>query len=339
MRKYLVPLLLFSAIGVVIIILVKSQGDDETRDDSDNPQNKEAAETPKDDTPPSYLKSGGRQTPTPLTRNKWLSELERVLQSGDLKHAHYYRAKLCENIPALLEDDVALRNLLDAIRKYAIESRDPEMRKVLLPILRVVTTAEATQIIEDEFYRTTDESERLILLDAMSNTKHNPDTAGLWAAEMAVNSDNSEYRHTAFLYIRNLSVDHHEIVVRTAKQIYAASARPEQRVAAVAAISARADATKDGREFLRARMRNPNAFEIMIATDGIEGWGTVRDAALLESLATQFPSMQDELRGRADRIRTQRRMEEDPEAAAAMRAAQADMERQRQRQREEQKNE
>ena len=262
-----------------------------------------------------------------------------MLQRGDLKHAHYYRAKLCENIPALIEDDVALRNLMDAIRKYAIEQRDPEARKGLLPILRVLTTPEATQLIEEEFYRTTDESERLVLLEAMSNPGHNPATAGVWAADIAINSEDREHRLIAFEYIAALPIAHHEVVVKTAKQVYAASTRPEQRVEVIHAISRRADDTAEGRKFLRERMADPKELEIAIVTEGIEGWGTQRDAVVLEALAAQFPALQDILRGRADRIRTQDRIRDDPDRAAAVLAEEEARERERRKQEEANKNE
>jgi len=318
MRRYIVPLLLFSAIGVVIVVYVRSQGNEDPREPARETEAvKEAAES-EAEAAKTLLDRGGRETPTRLSRSKWLSELERVLERDDLSNAHHYRAKLCEHMEQILEDDVLVRNLIAAIRKYAIDSRDPEKRKLLLPILRVLTTPEATRLVEEEYYRTTDESERLVLLDAMTNPKHNPEIAGVWAAEMAVNSEDPEHRHTAYLFIRNLPMTHQELVVRTSKQIYESSTRPEQRVRAIYEVARRADDSENGREFLRSRLRDARESELESVINFIETWGTLRDAILLESLAARFPAMAQSLRNRAEKIRTMRRMEEDPELAKAM---------------------
>jgi len=335
MRKYVLPLLLFSAIGAVIVIYVKSQGGEEPRElDPDGPGSTKT-EQPETKTGKSLLERGGRDTPTKLGRNRWLSELERVLDRDDLWHAAHYIAKLCANMQDILEDPVLVRNLTAAIQKYAIDERDPEKRRLLLPILRVLTTPEATEIVQQEYYRTTDPNERLVLLDAMSNPKHNLDVAGVWAAEMAVNADDPEHRHTAFLYIRNMTPKYTPIVVRTARQIYESSTRPEQRIAAIHSITRRAEDTAEGREFLRDRLRNPRESELDAVLGFIEGWGTMRDAILLESLAARFPAMQRGLRERAEKIRTMQRMKDDPEVAKAIGAEKERAERERQKAREE----
>ena len=334
MRKYLVPLLLFSAIGVVIVVLVKSRDGEDPREQPQE-ETAEGDPTPAEESSKSLLDRSARQTPTKLSRSRWLSELERVL-AGNMKHAHHYKAKLMEQMDSVLEDDVLVRNLIDAIRKYAIEERDPEKRKLLLPILRLLITEEATRIIEEEYYRTTDESERLILIDAMSHPEHNPDTAGVWAADMAINSEDIEHRTMSFTYIQNLDNSHHEVVVRTAKQIYEGSTRPEQRVAMIAEVTRRAEETEAGRAFLRERLENPRDGEITAVIGYIEGWADLRDAILLEALAEQYPAMRDILRERAEKIRTMARIKDDPDAAKAILSEKERLERERQKRENEQ---
>jgi len=335
MRKYVLPLLLFSAIGAVIVIYVKSQGGEEPLEPELDGQSSRKTEQPETTTRKSLLDRGERNTPTKLGRNRWLSELERVLERDDMSNAAHYRAKLCENMDEVMEDPVLVRNLIAAIQKYAIDLRDPEKRQLLLPILRVLTTPEATEIVQQEYYRTTDPNERLVLLDAMSNPQHNPDIAGVWAAEMAVNATDPEHRHAAFLFIRNMTPKYTDIVVRTARQIYEASTRPEQRNVALRSITRRADDTAEGREFLRERLRNPRESELETVLGFIEGWGTMKDAILLESLAARFPAMQDALRERAEKIRTMQRMKDDPELAKRIGEEAERAERERQKAREE----
>ena len=85
MRKYLLPLLVFGAIGALVVIGVLATRDDGTRDlppkghstagDNANGKTRESG---------SVLKGGGRETPTSLKQNRWLSELERALEREEL---------------------------------------------------------------------------------------------------------------------------------------------------------------------------------------------------------------------------------------------------------------
>ena len=323
MRRYALPLLLFGAVGVVVVILVKTRGDDDAggvqRDDPEK-----AAAKPAEKGPTTLLDSGGRNTNTPLKKSRWLSELERVLDRDDLSNAYLYRQKLAEHITEILDDEVLTKNLLDAIRKHAIDSRDPEKRKLLLPLLRVLTTPEATRLIEEEYYRALNDDERLVLLDAMTNPGHNPETASVWAVDMAINSENPTHRHLAFRFFENFD-SHRELVISTAKQIYASSTRPLQRQAAIEAITIRSIESKEAQKFVREQLRNPSESEVSYLIDRIEGWATLDDATYLETLATRFPALSMTLRERANKIRTFH----NPELAKEMEAAEKERQKER----------
>ena len=305
MRKYLLPLLVFGAIGALVVIGVLATRDDGTRNlPPDRDSSARGKTQPDKNEPGSVLKRGGRDTPTSLKQNHWLSELERALERDELpKKAYNYRGKLCENIGDILADEKLTNNLLAAIRKYVVTERDPAKRKLLLPILRVLTTPEATRIIEEEFYRTSDPEERLILLDGMANPKHNPETASIWAVEMAVHSEDSEHRHLAFAYMANIDW-HHDLVVDFAKQIYDLSTRPEQQLTAIGVIAERAPESDEAKTFIRARLNRPRESELMGLMRTIPGWGTERDAAKLESLIGEFPALANSLRNAVEEIRT-----------------------------------
>jgi hypothetical protein len=302
MRRYVLPLLLFGAIGVVIVVLVKSTGDDPDSPNRDEPK-KTAKKTEKTE-PRTYLAGGGRNTKTPLKKNRWMSELERVLDRDDLSNAYVYRQKIAEQMTEILGDKTLWRTLVETIRKYAIEERDPEKRKLLLPLLRVLTTPEATAIIEQEYYRTDDPEERMVLLAAMAHPEHKPETASVWSVETALNSENSEHRHLAFQFIADLDHNHAELVVGTATQIYVSSTRPAQRKRVLESVTIRSLESKEAQKFIREQLRDPRESEVMNLIDRMEGWGTLDDAAYLESLATRFPALSPTLRQRADKIRT-----------------------------------
>ncbi len=312
MRKYLLPLLVFGAIGALVVIGVLATRDDGTRNlPPDRDSSARGKTQPDKNEPGSVLKRGGRDTPTSLKQHRWLSELERALERDELpREAYNYRGKLCENIGDVLADEKLTNNLLAAIRKYAVQERDPNKRKLLLPILRVLTTPEATRIIEEEFYRTSDPAERLVLLDGMANPKHNPETASVWAVEMTVHSEDPEHRHLAFEFMANISY-HDALVVDFATQIYELSTRYDQQMDAISEIAERASESDEARGFIRTRLRRPRESELTELTRTISGWGTERDAALLESLIGEFPAFSDQLRNTVEEIRTFLRQDEE----------------------------
>jgi len=305
MARYLLPLLVFSAIAAVLVIWVRSNdsGEGGSKRNLDQTSNSKGRDD-KPVTPVGITKR--RDTPTSLRRHKWLSELERVLASGNLSRADWFRSKVTESMDEILADKTLANNLFNAIKKYAIEDRDEKYRKLLLPILRVFTTPEATTLIEQEYYRVSDDNERIVLLDAMSVSKHNPEIAAPWAVDMAVHAEDPNHRDLAFQFfkVQNLRAD---TVTEVAVQIYESSSRPDQRMDALSEISRRAPESKDGRKFIRDRLRNPQENELTWLLGTIEAWGTEKDAIYLESLAGQFPAMTEALKEQAERIRMHRR--------------------------------
>lgn len=308
MRKYLLPLTVFLAIGAVIIILVKSGQAPATPDRE--PPEADVEPQPRGTDDPYPLVP--RKTPTPLERNRWLSELERALGREDLSHAHYFRGKVCEDLDTILQDEQLTRNLLDAIRKYGVESEDTRRRDVVLPILRVLDHPEATKIIAEEYYRASPE-EQIMLLEAMSHPYHDSEQAAVWAVEKALNSDNEEHRDRAFEVIRHFTRDS-ELIVRTAMQIYSSSTRPKQKIDMIRAVGDQSGVSETARTWLRKKMRNPRPDEVIAVIGLIEGWGNEDDAAVLETLAMEYPAHADFMRDRARAIRRaiRERAGEDP---------------------------
>lgn len=297
MRKYLLPLAVFIAIGAVIIILVKS-GAEPAPPDRELPDTGVPDQRGTNDPYPLVE----RKTPTPLARHRWLSELERSLGRKDLSHAHYFRGKVCEDLDNILKDSELTQNLINAIRKYGVESDDPRQRDVVLPILRVLDHPEATKMIAEEYYQAQSEAEQIMLLEAMAHPFHDSEQASVWAVERALNSDSLEYRERAFEVIRHLTNDP-ELIYRTALQIYNGSTRPEQKSQMIIAIGDETAGSASARKWLRKKMRNPRPDEIRQVIASIGQWGTEEDAALLETLALEFPAHADLMRDRARVIR------------------------------------
>jgi hypothetical protein len=314
MRKYLLPLALFAAIAAVIIILAKRGEEPKTP----NREPPEAESKPKpgrgtDDALPWER----RKTRTPLERHKWLSELERALGREDLSHAHYFRGKVCEDLDTILADSELTANLLHAIREYGVESDDPRRRDVVLPILRVLQHPEATKIIATEYYATKNEQERIMLLEAMAHAYHDPEQASVWAVERALNAEKPENRHRAFEVILYFSEDP-DLIYRTALQIYQGTTRPQQRAAMLRAIGDESGSSEAARKWLRKKLRNPQPDEVGVVASFVEVWGTEADAAMLETLAVEFPALGDFMRERARairrRIREQAGVDPEPES-------------------------
>lgn len=309
MRKYILPLAVFAAIGAVIIILVKwgeeSPTPDRTPEEVEVPKPWKGAEDPFPLEP--------RKTPTSLERHKWLSELERALGREDLSHAHYFRSKVCEDLDNILQDGELTTNLLNAIRKYGVESDNPRQRDVVLPILRVLRHPEATQLIATEYYEAQSEQERIMLLEAMAHGYHDPEQASVWAVERALNSENEEFRDRAFEVIRHFT-HRPELIHRTAVQIYESTTRPKQKADMIRAIGGQSGVSDSARKWLRRQLRNPKPDEIGVVIALIEGWGDEDDAAVLETLALEYPALGDFMRDRARAIRRgiRERAGEDP---------------------------
>jgi len=299
MRKYLVPLAVFAAVGAVIIILVKS-GEESPAPDREPTETNVETKAGRGTDDPFPLEP--RTTPTSLEKHRWLSELERALGRKDLSHAHYFRAQVCADLENILADRELTANLLHAIRTFGVESDDPKQRDVVLPILRVLEHPEATEIIASEYYKAKTEDERIMLLEAMAHVYHDPEQASVWAVERALNSDNEEHRDRAFDVIRHFT-SNPELIYRTATQIYESTTRPKQKVEMIRAVGGQSGVNESARKWLRKKLHNPQPTEIMAVIGYIEGWGNEDDAAVLETLALEYPALGDFMRERARAIR------------------------------------
>ena len=298
MQKYLVPVLLCSAIGAVVVILVLASRDK---------RNGTPVETslPTKGEPKTARESGliPAKTPTHLRDNEALRELERMLQREQLDpKAHYFRHKVCEQMTEILESEELTRNLLNAIKEHGIDSDDPKRRDLMLGILRVMAHPEATAMIEAEYYRAKNEEERLLLLEAMAHKHHNPGTASVWAIDRALNGETKQLRHRAFMLIRAFS-DNNEVIFTTAEAIYAGTTHPEQALQMIESIVYVADPVKGAQKWLRKRLENPRPDELHFLISYMEVWATRDDAHNLDRLAVAYPAMGDILRQRAEEIR------------------------------------
>jgi len=311
MRKYILPLTVFAAIGAVIVILAR-WGDEPDRPDRDEPVEKaEEARQP----PPRNTKIGaGFQGNTSLEEHEWLRELERSLAREDLSHAYTYRGKVCEDLETILADRKLTRNLLDAIRKYGVESDDLKRRDVVLPILRVLKHPEATAMISGEYYKAKNEDERMMLLEAMSHEYHDPAQASEWAVERALNSESAEHRFRAWEVIKEFSNDR-ALLFETSRQIYLGTTRTEQRGIMVRTMSEAAVEVPAAKKWARKQMLNPKPDEIGDVVGGIDAWGDENDADRLDVLAVEFPDMAEFLKDRASSLRRELKMRagEEPE--------------------------
>lgn len=299
MRKYVVPLLLFSAIGAVVVVVVMINRE-ESRRQKEPPRAQDTNQPDASRDKPGW--QSPRNTPTKLSQNVALSELERALGREDLSNARYFRHQVCTQLDDILQSDVLTRNLLAAIRKYGLESKDQKRRDVVLPILRVLQHPEATNMIAGEYFKAQSDDERMMLLEAMSHEYHDPKAASVWAIDRALTADTAEKRYRAFEVIKEFS-NRPDIVFKTARAIYDGTTRPEQRGAMMDAISGLGERVEAARDFMRQRLRNPQQDEIQAIAGGMASWGTPRDAAHLEALAIEFPAVGDFLRERAEAIR------------------------------------
>jgi len=296
MRKYVLPLALFTAIGVVVVVLVRMSDEGHKPPPPVIPE----ARGPVEPEPVGTLLKPRRPTRTSLRQNHWLSELERALGRKDMSEARQYRARVCEQLDVILESEILRKNLFDDIREALEKGEDH--RDVVMPMLRVIEDPEATRMIEEEFYRTEDPAERMTLLEAMSHEYHNPETASIWAIDMALNTDSAEHREHAFAVISDFSGDQ-AITFRTAKAIYDGTTRPKQSVNMIREISRLGLNVEEARTFMRSKLKSPRPRELEWIISEMPSWGDEHDAAQLETLAMEFPAMGDVLRERAGVIR------------------------------------
>jgi hypothetical protein len=189
------------------------------------------------------------------------------------------------------------------------------MRDVLLPILRVLSVPEATEMVEREYYRARNEAERSVLLEAMAHPYHNPERAGTIATYVALNSDSEEERFHAFDVVRNLAEDDW-IIFRMASEVCESTTRDDQRQLAYATISTFAYRSHNAQKWLRSRLQAAKIEEVYSIVERIEAWGDEADAAHLEAIADDYPAAGPVLRAKADQVRQtvkQRRVVNEPE--------------------------
>lgn len=302
MRKYLLPLAILSAIGAVVVVLVL-QGR------SEGPQPHKAGEAPPPPGPaipesvtPIREKLARPPTPTSVAENADLSDLELFAAKGDAEKVRIFRARVCDNIDLIVESPKLAADLMETIRRYGAESDNEEMRDALLPILRVLPLPEATKMIEEQYFQARNAEERKFLLEAMSHSYHNPERAGLIAVERALNAPTDEERYHAFDVIRNFSGSN-DVTFRTAKAIYEGTTRPEQTSLVLETVSRFAYQSPDAAKWMKERLQRVRIEEIQDVLSKIESWGDERDAAFLESLASEFPELGDMLRMKAENLR------------------------------------
>ncbi|MEM8884058.1 MAG: hypothetical protein AAGD14_08320 [Planctomycetota bacterium] len=312
MKRYALPLVLFSAIGAIVVILVLGM-DDKRGGVTTNPfRNQESGSTGTGGT--DTTTADGPQparTTTSLEKNRWMREFERSLDREDLSNAQHYRSRVAESMHAIMADKELQANLVATIRKHAVEERDPAKRRILLPLLRVFATPETTAIVEQEYYAAESEWERLVLLEAMSSRKHNPTVASEWALDMALHSEDPQHRALAFQYMQDNPASH-EAVFQMAEQLYQSSTRPAQRLAALEEVARRAALDHEpARAMVRRILANPRPEELSRAMSEMEVWATEKDARRLEVLAQEFPDMEGLILNEVERIRIRIRMEEE----------------------------
>jgi hypothetical protein len=306
MRKYLLPAVVCAALGALILLLAKRG---ETTPGSTG---RTEAETPAPPPPQESPLGTPAETRTRLDEHKALREMQRALKEGS-KNALYYRQQVCEDIAAIAASEKLSKDLLDTIREY-MDSDDPALRDVVIPILRIFENPEATKLIAEKYYRTADEAEQITLLEAMSKPFHDPKTASVWGLDKALNSPSFEHRERAYDILKTY-VNDHELLIDASIQLYSASLDERQRQIALRVIGERGDVSATARLFMRRVLRNPQGMaDIATLMAGLSTWGDEDDAARLDQLADEFPAMGQPLRDTASSIRRARAEQRNPES-------------------------
>lgn len=301
MNKVL-PILVCAAVGAVVVILVLGSREDRKPGAA-------TAVVAEGASPGAVEASRGRIVPldrpatrTRVSKNAALSDLELFVARKDQARALYARSLVCEQMDQVLADPTLRGNLLELIRTEGIESDDLVMRDVLLPILRVLATKEATALVESEYYRARNEDERKALLEAMAHTYHNPKRAGTIAVQVALHAETEEERWHAFDMVRQLAQDD-AIVFDMCQQIAEATSRGEQRKFCLETVSAFAYRHPPAQTWLRLQLKKAPIEEVPDVVQQIGTWGDEADAAQLEALADDYPAMGEMLRMKAEELR------------------------------------
>lgn len=322
MRKYLLPAVVCAAIGALVLLLTKRG---ETTPGS---HGRTVTETPAPPPPQESPLGQPAETRTRIDEHKALRELQRALaeKSGN---ALLYRQQVCEDMAAICASEKLSKDLFDTIKEY-MDSDDPALRDVVIPILRVFENPEATKLIAERYYRAADEAEQITLIEAMVKPFNDPKQAVVWGLDKALSSPSFEHREAAYDILKTY-INDNELLVDASIQLYSTSLDERQRQLALRVIGERGDVSATARSFMRRVLRNPQGMaDITTAMAGLPTWGDEDDAARLEQLADEYPAMGQPLRDQARNIRRVRADQRNPESPmhdAAERRRQEDLER------------
>ncbi len=300
MRRYVFPLLVFTAIGAIFVVWWRSRDTITPRPLEKTEKNREQEVDRRKDTGFKPAK-----TRTSIDDDRWLRELERALGRKDLSRALQFRQKVCENLDTLLKNEKLTRNLLDLIKENA-DSDDLRRRDVVIPMLRVVAHPEATDLIEELYYTAKNDDERITLLNAMAREHHDASRAREWMVERALNSTEKKHREAAGYVVYHYVTDD-KLMVDVAGQIYSSTLDSVQANRMIEAISTRAPTSAEAVGFLRKRLANPRGNELDVVTELITQWGKDEDADRLVQLAREFPRKAHTLLHTAVTIRAEQR--------------------------------
>jgi hypothetical protein len=152
-----------------------------------------------------------------------------------------------------------------------------------------------------------------MLVQAMADPRHSPETAIPWIVDVAINAEDENHRQLALGAVTDLH-DHYDVIFEASKQIFLASTRPQQRSRALESVSRSAHESKKAQEFIRDRLKQPRAEELPMLLMSMDAWGSIEDAARLKAMAKEYPEMEEMMIEHATRMRRHRlaEMGEDP---------------------------
>jgi len=320
----LLPIVVCGLIGAVVVMVVLSR--------RDPPADEKIAQTPIVDSAPAASAPKDelgslRNTRTSLKEFKALSELERALQQDGHRGLAHFQSLVCMDMDQVLDSKKHTETLLSLIKKYGSEGDDPRVRDILFQMLRIFPHDEATTIIEQEYYRARSNSERLILLDALSRPYHNPRLASVHIVDYALNAPSADDREHSFYFMTQYSDDDF-LIFDTARQIFDGTTQSNQAYHMLTAISDVAHKDDRIREWARDHMLTVRMDELPKLMSNIENWAEAEDTRVVEQLMERHPAMSGYLRSIAEQLRAKLRAMErmkreaagetlDPEAEAA----------------------
>ncbi|MEE8106457.1 MAG: hypothetical protein V3T86_13050 [Planctomycetota bacterium] len=309
----LLPIVICGLIGAVVVMVVLSQ--------RETPEEDKIASTPTVDpspkTPVVKDQFGPlRGTRTSVKEFKELSELERALKQKSRRGLAHFQALVCMKMDQVLDSKKHTETLLSLIKEYGSNGDDPAVRDIMFQMLRVFPTAEATEIIEQEYYRARSNSERLILLDALSRSYHNPALASVHIVDYCLNAPSADDREHSFYFMKQYSGDDF-LVFDTARQIYEGTTQSQQGYLMLTSISDVAHKDERIRKWARSHMLTVRMDELPKLMSNIENWAEAEDTRVVEQLQERHPAMSGYLQTIAERLRAKLRAMERMEREAA----------------------